>query len=188
MLLPQQQNGVSWLGLGLWQIDVEGNGWVSSSQRGGSAILGGPWRFGDHGCAGTARGLTGDWAAWQCKAAFPIWQLWLGSGLGPAPCFGSKIANITEIQNLTKKIYLFLPTWTKYSMEDFICRKIQKFDHCFILKNCNSIVTLAWCRIDSTLIWKTAREGKRKHMTKVSTYLSIYLVLNISGAASVAQK
>lgn len=75
MLQPHQQDGVSWLAIEQWQIDVQGNGWVSSSQRGGSALLGGPWWVWGHGWAGTAGGLTGDWAAWQGKAAIPIWQL-----------------------------------------------------------------------------------------------------------------
>lgn len=111
-LQPQEQNGVSWLDLGPWQIHVEGNSWVSSSQRGGSAILGGPWWV-----WGLPEGSQGTESSLAVQSCFPNLAAVTGLRLGSSPCFGTKIANITEIQNLTKKSYIFLPTLTNYSID-----------------------------------------------------------------------
>lgn len=121
MLQPQQQNGVSWLDLGLGQINVEGNGWVSSSQCGGSAILGGPWWVWDHGAQALLEHSqeTGQPGSAKLLSQFGICA-WAQAQV---QLYGSKTANITEIQNVTKS-YIFLPTLAYYSMKCFFCSKL----------------------------------------------------------------
>lgn len=97
-LQPQQRNG-RWLACSLRNGKSTWRGSPVVAGPAAASVVampfwGVPGGFGDWGWTGTAGGLTGDWAAQQCKAVLPIWQLWWASGSGSAAYLGRKFKNI----------------------------------------------------------------------------------------------
>lgn len=131
-----------------------------------------PGGFGDHGSSGTAGGSQGTGRPSSAKLLPQFGSCDSAQAQVQLHALVIKLQynRITEFHK-KKKSYIFLPTLTNYSTECFICRKFYKFNCCFILKTCNSLVTHALKCIETTVIWQTAREAKRKDMAKVSTYI-----------------